>query len=197
MKKIITLEKDDIKNIVTETLKEIKEQNSLLLEMPYSRNDYIVIVDANARNAYIHFGKLFLYKNTTQNANSWINEIVNKFTVPMLTAKVHVGDNAKAKVLINGYIVNFFGENYEDYMEQMEDFCSQSIYEMESHAQINGMAIPEHDEIKETIEKGEEIIIAYGNAIKDILKNGDEVEAKQTLQEIIRGEVDKVFGLGV
>ena len=201
MEKNITIAENELKRIVKESIieviNEIKGNDSLLLEMPYSRNDYIVVLDTNARNAYIHFGKLFLYKDSTQDANGWVDEIVNKFTVPMLRAKVYVSDKAKEKAILNGYIFNFFGENYEDYQNQMEDFCSQSVYEVEKNAKKRGLEIPKHDDMKEAIEKGKEIIMSYGNAIKDVLKYNDQEQATQKLKEIVRSNVNNAFGLSV
>lgn len=197
MARIVKLTENDLERMVLETLNSLSEEKELLLEMPYQRSDYLVVVDSNARNAYIHFGKLFLYKDSTRNASNWVNEIVHNFTVPMLTAKVYVNNKAKAKVLVNGFINNFFGKNFSDYEEQMCNFCVQSIRDIENGAKKSGMLIPQYDDIDESIIKGKPIVVAFGNAVRQLSENCTDADAVQLLESTIRNEFNKAFDMNI
>ena len=76
------------------------DERGLLTEMPYACGDYICVVDQHARDAYLHLAKLLLYKDTTHDADACINDIVNKFTLPVLTTKAFVSTEARARTLL-------------------------------------------------------------------------------------------------
>lgn len=103
MIKNIRLNKTELKVIVERVTRQVLEERGLLTEMPYERSDYVYAVDKDARNAYIHLAKLLLFKNRTNDANKWINDVINNFTLPMLTAKVYVSKRSQSKVLFKGY----------------------------------------------------------------------------------------------
>lgn len=196
-KKVIKLNESELKGIVRETVQEVLNERALLTEMPYERNDYVYAVEKDARNAYIHIAKLLLYKNTTNDANKWINDIINNFTLPMLTAKTYISTKARAKVLFKGYIENLFGVNFEDYDEQMENFCYTAIRDMEGKAQKEGLAIPRHDDIAQSIALGKNIVMAYAQTISKMVGGIKQEEANETLQNVIRTEVKKSFDIEV
>lgn len=175
----------------------VLEEQTLLTEMPYERYDYFYSVDKNARNAYFHFAKLFLYKNTTNEADKWINDIINNFTLPMLTATVLVSQIARAKLLYKGYIVNLFGKDFEDYDYQMEYFCDYAIGDMEEIAKQKGLPIPCHDDIKQSMNEGKNIVMAYAKTVCNMVTGVKQQEANAILQSTIRNEINNTFGLDV
>lgn len=175
----------------------LNDERGLLIEMPYERGDYICVVDQHARNAYLHLAKLLLYKNTTNDADAWINDIVNKFTLPMLTAKAFVSTEARARIIYKGYIVNFFGSQFEDYDEQMENFCHSAIRDMEAKAKKEGTIVPKHDDIKQSISSGKNIIMAYAQEIAKITNGTKHVPTNTTLQTSIRTEAKRSLDIDV
>lgn len=174
-----------------------QNEGVLLTEMPYERSDYVCVLDKHARNAYTHLAKLLLYKNTTNDANGWINDIINNFTLPMLTAKVYISAKARAKVIFKGYIENLFGAEFEDYDEQMENFCYSAIRDMEGKAVKEGYTVPQHDDIKQSISLGKNIIVTYAQSIAKMANGIKQETANATLQNTIRTEVKKAFGIDV
>lgn len=196
-KKTIVLNESKLSEIVENVTRQYLEERCLLTEMPYERNDYVVVVDSNARNAYIHLAKLLLYKNTTNDANKWINDIINNFTLPMLTAKVYVSRKARSKVLLNGYIENFFGKDLEDYDYQMRNFCLSAIKDMEEKAKKNNLRIPAHDDIEQSLTAGKNVIVAYANAISELSNGVEQQVANQKLQNVLRTEINNSFDLDV
>jgi hypothetical protein len=196
-KKIIRLTENELKNVLNDAVKQVLEEKPLLTEMPYERNDYVYTVDKDARNAYLHLAKLLLYKNSTNDANKWINDIINNFTLPMLTAKVYVSQKARAKVLVKGYIENLFGKDFEDYDYQMENFCNSAIRDMEDKARKEGLSIPRHDDINQSMALGKGIVVAYAHEVAK-MKNGiTQTEANAVLQDTLRKEANAAFGLGL
>ena len=197
-KKIIRLTEDELKEIVKGATQQVLEERSLLTEMPYERNDFVYVVDKDARNAYLHLAKLILYKNSTNDANKWINDIVNNFTIPMLTAKVFVSNKARSKVLCNGYVKNLFGGKFEDYDTQMKNFCIAAIKDMEHTAMKANLAIPIHDDIGQSMQIGKNIVITYANAVSALTYRTITQEvANEKLQTALRDAVNKTFGLNV
>lgn len=194
-KKIIRLTEEELREVVKDATVTILEERCLLTEMPYERNDFLYMVDKDARNAYIHLAKLLLYNNTTNDANKWINDIVNNFTIPMLTAKVYISQKARAKVLINGYINNFFGKDFVDYDYQMEDFCLSAIKDMEDKAKKVGNNVPPHNDIKQSLILGKSVIIAYASAVAQLTNGTTQEIANAKLQNTIRDKVSGIFNL--
>lgn len=196
-KKIIRLTESELKEVINNAVKQAVEEKVLLTEMPYERNDYVYTVDKNARNAYIHLAKLLLYKNSTNDANKWINDVINNFTLPMLTAKVYVSQKARAKVLCKGYVENLFGKNFEDYDYQMENFCDSAIRDMEDEARTEGLSKPQHDDINQSVALGKSIIVAYAKEIVKMSNGITQNEANSVLQNTLRKEANAVFNLGL
>mgnify|MGYP003408728320 CR=1 FL=1 len=196
-KKIIRLTESELKEVINNAVKQAVEEKVLLTEMPYERNDYVYTVDKNARNAYIHLAKLLLYKNSTNDANKWINDVINNFTLPMLTAKVYVSQKARAKVLCKGYVENLFGKNFEDYDYQMENFCDSAIRDMENEARTEGLSKPQHDDINQSVALGKSIIVAYAKEIVKMSNGVKQNEANSVLQNTLRKEANAVFNLGL
>mgnify|MGYP003557475917 FL=1 len=196
-KKIIRLTESELKEVINNAVKQAVEEKVLLTEMPYERNDYVYTVDKNARNAYIHLAKLLLYKNSTNDANKWINDVINNFTLPMLTAKVYVSQKARAKVLCKGYVENLFGKNFEDYDYQMENFCDSAIRDMEDKARTEGLSKPLHDDINQSVALGKSIIVAYAKEIVKMSNGITQNEANSVLQNTLRKEANAVFNLGL
>lgn len=196
-KKIIRLTESELKEVINNAVKQAVEEKVLLTEMPYERNDYVYTVDKNARNAYIHLAKLLLYKNSTNDANKWINDVINNFTLPMLTAKVYVSQKARAKVLCKGYVENLFGKNFEDYDYQMENFCDSAIRDMENEARTEGLSKPQHDDINQSVALGKSIIVAYAKEIVKMSNGITQNEANSVLQNTLRKEANAVFNLGL
>ena len=196
-KKIIRLTESELKEVINNAVKQAVEEKVLLTEMPYERNDYVYTVDKNARNAYIHLAKLLLYKNSTNDANKWINDVINNFTLPMLTAKVYVSQKARAKVLCKGYVENLFGKNFEDYDYQMENFCDSAIRDMENEARTEGLSKPQHDDINQSVALGKSIIVAYAKEIVKMSNGITQNEANSVLQSTLRKEANAVFNLGL
>lgn len=196
-KKIIRLTESELKEVINNAVKQAVEEKVLLTEMPYERNDYVYTVDKNARNAYIHLAKLLLYKNSTNDANKWINDVINNFTLPMLTAKVYVSQKARAKVLCKGYVENLFGKNFEDYDYQMENFCDSAIRDMEDKARTEGLSKPQHDDINQSVALGKSIIVAYAKEIVKMSNGITQNEANSVLQNTLRKEANAVFNLGL
>lgn len=196
-KKIIRLTESELKEVINNAVKQAVEEKVLLTEMPYERNDYVYTVDKNARNAYIHLAKLLLYKNSTTAANKWINDVINNFTLPMLTAKVYVSQKARAKVLCKGYVENLFGKNFEDYDYQMENFCDSAIRDMENEARTEGLSKPQHDDINQSVALGKSIIVAYAKEIVKMSNGITQNEANSVLQNTLRKEANAVFNLGL
>ena len=197
-KQVIRLTESELNNIIKEATLKALQESQLLLEMPYQRNEFILFIDGNARNAYIHLAKILLYKDLTNDVNKWINDIVNNFTIPTLIAKVYVNNKARAKCIYNGYIENLFGKGFIDYEEQMGNFCFQCIKNMEGNAQKANSFIPSHDDVEQSIVQGKNLIVAYANAVVMLSDNHTpREEAHHTLQTTIRAEVNKAFGLKV
>lgn len=196
-KKIIRLTESELKEVINNAVKQAVEEKVLLTEMPYERNDYVYTVDKNARNAYIHLAKLLLYKNSTNDANKWINDVINNFTLPMLTAKVYVSQKARAKVLCKGYVENLFGKNFEDYDYQMENFCDSAIRDMENEARTEGLSKLQHDDINQSVALGKSIIVAYAKEIVKMSNGITQNEANSVLQNTLRKEANAVFNLGL
>lgn len=196
-KKVIRLNEGELNKVIKETVQELLNERVLLTEMPYERSDYVCVIDKHARNAYTHLAKLLLYKNTTNDANGWINDIINNFTLPMLTAKVYISAKARAKVIFKGYIENLFGAEFEDYDEQMENFCYSAIRDMEGKAIKEWYLVPQHDDVKQSISLGKNIIVAYAKDIAKMANGIKQETANATLQNTIRTEVKKSFGIDV
>lgn len=173
------------------------DERGMSTEMPYERGDYICVVDQHARDAYLHLAKLLLYKDTTHNADGWINDIVNKFTLPMLTAKAFVSTEARARIIYKGYIVNFFGSQFEDYDEQMENFCHSAIWDMEAKAKKEGTIVPKHDDIEQSISSGKNIIVAYAQEIAKITNGTKQPPSNTTLQRTLRTEAKQSLNIDV
>lgn len=190
-KKRIYIKESELKYLISTSTKEILE--NILTEMPYERVDFFIFVDTNARNAYIHLAKILLYGNNTNDLNGWINEIVNKFTIPSLLGKVYVSNKARAKVIINGYINNFFDKNFQDYTTQMENFCAVAISDVEGKAKKNGLQPPIHNEIKTAIENGKNLIVDYANTVSSLASGTTQDQANSLLQETIRNGVDNII----
>ena len=197
-KKIIRLTESELKEVVKDATQQVLEERFLLAEMPYERNDFVYVVDKDARNAYLHLAKLILYKNSTNDANKWVNDIVNIFTIPMLTAKVYVSNKARSKVLCNGYVKNLFGKEFEDYETQMKNFCIGAIKDMEHTAKKNNLAIPIHDDIGQSMQQGKNIVVVYANVVSTLADSTTTQEdANEKLQTALRDVVNKTFGLNV
>ena len=196
-KKIIRLTENELKEIVKDATQQVLEEKFLLTKMPYERNEYVYLVDKDARNAYLHLAKLILYKNTTNDANKWINDIVNNFTIPMLTSKVYVTPKARSKVLLNGYIKNLFGNNFEDYDYQMMNFCTAGIKDMEDKAKKMESALPRHDDIEQSMIKGKNVVVAYANAVSELVNGTTQLIANEKLQVALRNAAKENLGLNL
>ena len=190
-KKRIYIKESELKSLISTATKEIL--GNMLTEMPYERSDFFIFVDINPRNAYIHLAKILLYGNNTNDLNGWINEIVNKFTIPSLLGKVYVSNKARAKVIINGYINNFFDKNFQDYTTQMENFCAATINDIEGKAKKNGLQLPIHNEIKTAIENGKNLIVDYANSVSSLASGTTPAQANSLLQDTIRNGVDNII----
>ena len=196
-KKIIRLTESELKEVVKNATQQVLEERFLLTEMPYEKNDFVYVVDKDARNAYLHLAKLILYKNSTNDANKWINDIVNNFTIPMLTAKVYVTQKARSKVLWNGYVENLFGKRFEDYDTQMKNFCTAAIKDMKYKAQKAKLTLPIHDDIEQSMQIGKNILIAYTDAISTLINGTTQEIANEKLQTALRNAVNKTFDLNI
>lgn len=189
-----------IRNTNWESFWKIRETTQQMQEgaqMPYEQDVFFCLVDTNARNAYVHLAKIFLYGNSTNDANQWINEIVYKFTIPSLLGKVRVNNQARTKLLVRGYIENFFDKNFEDYELYMENFCAIAINEVEEKASKKQQPIPVHDDIKQSMERGKSILIAYANAVASLSNGTTQEEADRTLQKVLRKKLNAAFDLDI
>lgn len=167
--------------------------NKMPIEMPYERSNFFIFVDVNARNAYINIAKILLYGNNTNDLNGWICEIINKFTIPSLLAKVNISNKARVKVIINGYINNFFDKNFQDYTTQMENFCATAIDDVEEKAKKKGLHPPKHNEIKTSIENGKNLIVDYARAVSILVNGTIQEKANSLLQETIRNGINRII----
>lgn len=196
-KKIIRLTESELNEVVKDATLHILNEKMILNEMPYERSDFVYDMDKDARFAYLHLAKLLLYKNRTNDANKWINDTINNFTLPMLTAKVYVSKKARSKAIYKGYIENFFGKDFVDYEYQMENFCDSAIRDMEDKAKKDGREIPQHDDIVQSMRLGKNIVIEYANKVVGMANGVKQGEANAILQSTIRNETNKAFGLNI
>lgn len=181
--------------LTEERLREIIREE-ILKEMPYERSDYVSDVNMHAQKAYEHFCKIFLYRNSTNDASGWADEIVNSFVIPMLTAKVYVSDKAKRKVLINGFQYNGFGSDMSDYQTRMETYSKAAISAMNDKARKCNQKEPAYYDPSESIRMGYPVVEGFCRELNDLAaRSADENTARTRLQRIIRTSLSRIFGM--
>ena len=154
----------------------------LLLEEPYSPTPYTIVLDTQARITYIHLAKIFLFGNSTNDANTWLTQALNGHTIPYITSKVTTGDKTKMKKIKEGFIVNFFGKNFEDYETQMRNFCSEAETEVQEGSQkMFHRDAPPHRSIDEAVAIGKNVVIAFATKVCELAKSTNEEEVKSVL----------------
>lgn len=79
----------------------------------------------------------------------------------------------------------------------MENFCFSAIRDMESKADKDGIPCPNHDDIKQSIAAGKNIVLAYAQEIANLANGTAQEDANTKLQNVIRTEVNKAFELNV
>ncbi len=155
---------------------------SQLLEEPYSPNPYTIVLDTHARIAYVHLAKIFLFGNSTNDANAWLTQALNGHTIPYITSKVTTGDKTKLKKVKEGFIVNFFGKDFEDYESQMRNFCTEAETEVQegSQKQFHRDA-PPHRTVDEAVAIGKNAVIAFATKVCELARSTNEEEVKSIL----------------
>ena len=90
--------------IIEETVRKALLEKGLLLEMAFSPKEYASQCGVESYIIYLHFGKLFLFGNSTRNAEDWVNQIIDKHLIPIITAKYTGGIRSKSKMFNNGFV---------------------------------------------------------------------------------------------
>lgn len=183
-KKIIRLKESDLAKMVTESVNRYLrlEQKSLLMEMAYSPSDFLVISDTQARLAYIHLAKLLLFGNSTNNANDWLTQAINSHTIPYIAAKVTTGNHTKRNILAKSYWTNLFGDNFEDYEQQMRNFCAEAESEVQEGSQkMYHKDAPPHRTIEEAVSIGKSIIMSFAKKVVELSNTNDSNSIKMVL----------------
>ena len=193
--KAIRLTESQLSGIIKEVTLDLLGSKVLLNEMPYKRADLLVLADAQARNAYKHIAKLLLYRNSTNDANKWANDIVNNFTLPVLKAKVDIKKDAWVKLMTQCYKTNFFGENFEDYNDAMREFCEEAIRDMEFNATKFRQKAPQHYEIDAMLIQGQGIVRNYAQTVIDVVRGKNKQDPHTVLQMSLRESLNTVLGL--
>jgi hypothetical protein len=68
---------------------------------------------------------------------------------------------------------------------------------MEDKARKEGLSIPRHDDINQSMALGKGIVVAYAHEVAK-MKNGiTQTEANAVLQDTLRKEANAAFGLGL
>lgn len=159
----------------------------LLMEMPYSPKDFMGNTDVHARLVYELFDKILLFGDSTNNASDWTNQILNRHTIPILTSKVTGKPRVKTNLIIKGFKTNFFGDNFEDYEEQMSNFCAAAEIEVKEGAmRLYNSTITPIRTTKESVELGRNIIEGFCNKISELTNYTDFNEVYDILQPYVR-----------
>lgn len=181
---VINITENEICLMIEESVNRILQikHGGLLLEEPYSPTPYTIVLDTHARIAYVHLAKIFLFGDSTNNANTWLTQALNGHTIPYITSKLTTGDKAKLKKVKEGFIVNFFGKNFEDYETQMRNFCLEAETEVQegSQKQFHRDA-PPHRTIDEAVAIGKNVIMAFATKVCELAKSTNEEEVKSVL----------------
>lgn len=153
--------------------------------MPYTKKDFTLIANKNAIYAYKRLAEIILYHKDydKDKMNDILDELLNKYTLPIVGAMVYTTRRNKKEIIYDAYIGNLFGENFEDYEYQMRNFCEDAL--------LNEM--PE-EEIREKIKNGKDLIISYAKTVRAQLipEEYDKEEAYALLKGRLDMEVRKL-----
>lgn len=169
----------------------IIEGKELLMEMPYSPSDFLIIVDSYARLYYTHLGKLLLFGDSTNNGSDWLNQIINRHITPLLTSKVTNGKSGLQKAIFKGFRTNFFSDDYSDFDTKMREFCSDASEEVTEGAlkMYNKRIVPLRD-INNALSIGKAIVIEFNNTIFQICGN---ITDKDEIKSILKDKLQELF----
>ena len=135
-------------------------------EMPYTPKDFLILADTSARKAYIHLAKIFLFGDSTRNAKDWLSQVINNFTIPMITSSVSKSVKLTKKGVKKAYLTNFFDDDFSEYEAQMEIFCKSAIDDVQNGSQrLYKKDAPPHLDIKDAITRSKPIITSYCNLV--------------------------------
>lgn len=174
------------------------DDRELLMEMPYSPKDFMGNTDVHARIVYEHFAKLLLFGDSTNNASDWTNQILNKHTIPILISKVTGRPRVKTNLIIKGFKTNFFGEKFEDYEEQMANFCAAAEKEVKEGAmRLYNLTITPIRTTTEAVEFGRNIIEGFCDKVVELTNYTDFNEVYDILQPYVRNLLNANLGLNI
>ena len=193
-KEVIRLTEAELSNMIVESVERVLQSKGMLNEEPYSPNPYFVLLDTHARIAYIHLAKIFLFGNSTNDANIWLTHALNAHTIPFITSTVTTGNKTKKKTIKEVFITNFFGENFEKYEEQMRNFCEEAETEVQEGCQEKyHQDAPPHRTIENAMAIGKEIVIAFANKVLEIYKCTDIDTAKSILIPFMQEQIKQIL----
>lgn len=184
MAKSVVLKESELCSLITKSVNKVLQtrNNGLLMEEPYSPEPYYILLDTHARIAYVHLAKIFLFGNTTNDANTWLTQALNGHTIPYITSKVTTGNKTKLEKVKEGFIINFFGKNFEDYETQMRNFCTEAETEVQEGSQKRfHRDAPPHRTIDEAVAIGKNVVIAFATKVCELAKNTNEEKVKSIL----------------
>ena len=190
--------KEDHCSMVEESVNRILQMrnNGLLLEEPYSPEQYLILLDTHARITYAYLAKIILFGNSTNDANTWLIEALKGHTIPYITATVTTGNKAKLKTVKEAFIKNFFGKNFEDYETQMRNFCSEAEDEVQKGSQEKfHKDAPPHRTIDEAVAIGKKIVISFATKVCELAKRTNEEEVKSILIPYLQQLISQIIAV--
>lgn len=186
----------NVDRIIRDSLREFMENKELLNEMAYSPKDYCSQCGVQADIVYLHLGKLFLYGDSTRNAEDWVNQIIDRHIVNMVCAKYTSSLRSKTSMFYKGYIEYNFGKEFTDYKDRMTDFCKIAKAEVRDGCmRLYNKDIKPLVEIDDAVEKGKDVVMALILKAISLLPNNNVEEVRQILKNTLKEELQKHFGI--
>ena len=193
-KEVIRINEIDLCEMVTESVKRVLQSQSLLTEEPYSPKPYFILLDTLARIAYFHLAKIFLFGNSTSDANIWLTQAINGHTIPYITATVTTGNKTKKKTIKDAFITNFFGNNFEDYEHQMRNFCIEAEDEVQTGSQEKfHKDAPSHRTIDDAVAIGKSVVFAFATKVVEMSNSTNEDEVKSVLVPYMEEQISSIL----
>ena len=182
--------------IIEEKVRDVLVEKGLLTEMAFSPKEYASQCGVESYIIYLHLGKLFLFGNTTRNAEDWVNQIIDKHLIPIVTAKYTGGLRSKIKMFNNGFIKYYFGDNYADYNEKMTEICKSAITEVkEGSIRLYHKNIEPIIEIEDAVSKGKNIIVELVDKATSQLGILEHEAVRNELKPFLKSLLTSNFGI--
>lgn len=182
--------------IIEETVRKALLEKGMLLEMAFSPKEYASQCGVESYIIYFHLGKLFLFGNSTRNAEDWVNQIIDKHLIPIVTAKYTGGIRSKSKMFNNGFVKYYFGENYVDYEEKMTEICKSAVTEVkEGSMRLYNKEIEPIIEIEEAVNIGKNVIIEFVNKAISQLGVMEHENVRSVLKPFLKSLLTTYFGI--